>query len=214
MSQEERYTAKSEYLHDAVVEQYEKRACYSGIIGRIRKRRESDAVVSAIQQFMNASVILDLPCGYGRWFDALKLRASTIIGIDISEKMLEGARKQNISSVNIQLHKGDAEKIPLRDSAVDCVFSFAFMKHLPDSVKCNVLGEFRRVSKGRIVVSFAVFNRFNRILWKLRGGNGYPNTPDQLREFCRLKGFKVGAVYRIGFPILGLEQLYVLEKQD
>ena len=82
---EESYSAREDYQHSEAASEYELRPYYSGMLGRYRKYRERQAVQSAVQQFMQDSTILDCPCGNGRWFESLSMRASQIIGMDISK---------------------------------------------------------------------------------------------------------------------------------
>jgi ubiquinone/menaquinone biosynthesis C-methylase UbiE len=206
------YTAKEEYLQTNVANTYLTRKVYSGFMGKWRRSREDFAVMSAIQKFMIGSSVLDLPCGFGRWFDFLSVRVDNIIGMDISNSMINAASKVKNSSVTIETSTGDAENIKLVDKSVDYIFSFAFMKHLPDSVKSNVIDEFSRVSDGRMIISFAVFNPINRVFWKLRGGKGFPNTRSELEKMLNKKDLFISDSYGVGFPVLGLEKLFVIER--
>jgi len=84
--------------------------------------------------------ILDLGCGTGRFAVPLAGRFSaTVVGVDPSAKMLAQARRDP----NVYFVQGQGEHIPLRDRAVDLVFtSMAYHHFTQPSV---VAAECRRV---------------------------------------------------------------------
>jgi ubiquinone/menaquinone biosynthesis C-methylase UbiE len=207
------YTAKNEYLQSDVADTYMSRRHYSGFLGKIRQKRENNAVMSAVQRFMPKARVLDMPCGYGRWFDFLAVRADKILGMDISESMINAAAKKKINKIHIKTSLGDAENIPVEDREVDYVFSFAFMKHLPDKVKSNAIDEFVRVSSGSMIISFPVFNLTNKLFWILQGRTGFPNTEREIEEMLHKKGLVIKDIYKIGLPVVGLEKLFFIEKK-
>lgn len=193
------------------VKHYE-RERFTGLYGRGRDRREIVASRSAIQQFMRDSTVLDCPCGNGRWFSRLALRAKRIVGIDVAPAMLAVASTRSVAGVEIDVREGDAEKLDLPDDAVEHVFCFALMKHLPRQTKLNVLREFARVSSGRMAVSFCIFNPASKLTWRARGSHGYPVSRAELDSLVAEAGLSVGAVYSVGVPVLGLEAIVVLER--
>ncbi len=185
---------------------------FSGVLGKSRDARERRASHCAIQQFMRDSTVLDCPCGTGRWFERLAFRASRIIGVDIAKEMLAVARERRVPGVEIELYEGDVEHLELEDEAVEHVFCFALMKHLPDDIKRAALRELARVSSGRLAVSFCLTNPASRALWQARGSRGYPNTRAELDDLAAAAGLRVGAIYPVGVPVLGLEAIVVLER--
>lgn len=206
---------KYAYDHeDAPVDYEKKRGLGIGILGKFRKSREDNAVHSAIQQFMNNVAIVDCPCGTGRWFKKLGFRAKKIIAIDISEHMLNYAKKIKLKNCQINILKSDATNISMKDNSVNNVFSFALMKHVPYKIQLIILKEFSRISTERVVVSFPIFRLSSYVFWKLTGSNGFPLWFDDLKTIVSKSGLQIGAMYKIGLPVIGLEYLIVFERKD
>ncbi len=206
------YHAKTGYQFSEAASGYEKRDYYRGLLGRYRKFREKQAIQSAIQQFMRDCTILDCPCGRGRWFELLGRRATKIIGMDVSQVMVDAAGDSRVKGVSVDARLGDAEEIDLEDNSVEHVFSYALMKHLPPEVKVRVMTEFARVSTGRIVVSFGVFNPIGKLLWRINGSHEWPVWWSEIKQLASIAKLEIGAVYRVGMPVIGLEYVVVFER--
>src|SRR5229473_805439 len=72
---------------------------------------------------LRGAKVLDLGCGYGwfcRW--AREAGASTVLGIDVSEKMLARARADTADAV-IDYQRADLESVELPREAFDLVYS-------------------------------------------------------------------------------------------
>ena len=166
------YGAKRGYRQLESALDYESRPYYSGLLGAIRKYREQ-AIVSQMLNFTDGvGVLLDCPCGNGRWFELLSNRFRTIIGLDVSWNMTKVASiRANIVELagkDAYVLLGEAERLPLASESVDYVYSFALMKHLPNPVKSEVLLEFARVCRRGVICSFALFTLPAYIRWRIR----------------------------------------------
>ncbi len=212
---QEKYSAKTSYFKETSAVNYEKRKHYTGFLGNFRKHREKKIISEALDYLKEESDILDCPCGNGRWFGLLSQKAKLIIGRDISPAMIKAAGKtaQELS-INTDIALGDAEDLSLSDSSVDYVFSFALMKHLPDSVKNKVLSEFSRVCKTGIVCSFAVFNKISYLQWKIRNKDpeSYPIWKSDLIKMAEKFGLETVSIKRLT-PFAGLECLLYFRKK-
>src|SRR5262245_63175157 len=74
--------------------------------------------------------VLDLGCGYGwfcRW--ASEGGAARVIGIDISERMLQRARR-DWPADGIEYRRADLEDVDLPDASVDVVYSSLTFQYL------------------------------------------------------------------------------------
>ena len=166
------YGAKRGYCQLDSALEYENRPYYSGLLGAIRKYRER-TIVSQMLSFTDGSgVLLDCPCGNGRWFGLLSRRFHSIIGLDVSWNMTRVASiRANIIELTGQsayVLLGEAERIPLASRSVDYVYSFALMKHLPNPEKSEVMLEFARVCRKGVISSFALFALPAYIRWRIR----------------------------------------------
>lgn len=105
-------------------------------------------IIKIIEPYLvGRSKVLDTGCGTGNLIIALSYFESVneLVGIDISEKMLERAnfkRERAINKDKIKLFAGDIRHMPFQDNTFDVVFSLnAFHHHI------DTLGEMRRVLK-------------------------------------------------------------------
>ncbi len=88
--------------------------------------------------------ILDLGCGNGNVLDLLQQKSDArLYGIDLSEKMIQQAKKRFGDKVELQI--GDAEKLPYRERFFDIIICNASFHHYihPDMV----IEEMKRVLK-------------------------------------------------------------------
>lgn len=94
---------------------------------------------------MNPGTVLDVGCAWGRMFPVLKKLGMRISGVDISEAMIEDAKKQWASDPSIdELHESAAESMPFADSTFDNVACLAVFDA---TYQHKALTEFFRVLK-------------------------------------------------------------------
>jgi len=81
---------------------------------------------------MQGLKVVDLGCGYGwfcRW--ASEQGAGNVLGLDVSEKMLEQARKTT-SAANIQYARADLEHLDLPTNSFDLAYSSLALHYIKD----------------------------------------------------------------------------------
>ena len=104
----------------------------------------------------NPKTILDIATGTGEFaIEALSIHPEKVIGIDISEQMLDAGRKKIQAKhyeEKIQLMKGDAEKMIFENSCFEAVTVGFGVRNFEDLEKC--LSEIYRVLKqnGTLVI--------------------------------------------------------------
>lgn len=98
----------------------------------------------------SGDIVVDLGSGAGN--DAFVARSMTgeagkVIGIDMTEKMIERARKNadNLGFKNVEFRLGDIEDMPLRDGIADVVVSNCVLNLVPD--KAKAFAEIFRITK-------------------------------------------------------------------
>ena len=154
-------------------------------------------------EIMDGEHILDVATGTGDVaFEINKKYDVTIIGLDISKKMLEIAKtklnKIQSDNTKIEFIHGDAEKLPMGDNSYDHIcISFGF-RNLSDYDRA--LEEFHRVLKpgGKLsILEFSqsrikIFNMifqfyFNKVLPRLASlisrADAYRYLPESVRYF-------------------------------
>ncbi|MBL8019102.1 MAG: arsenite methyltransferase [Leptospirales bacterium] len=137
--------------------------------------------------------VIDLGSGAGN--DAFIARAQTgvtgrVIGVDMTEAMLQKARKNNekLGFTNVEFRHGEIENLPVEESTADVVISNCVLNLVPE--KARAFSEIYRVLKpgGQFTISDIV----------LEG-----TLPDNLREAAEMyAGCVSGAMQKNGY--LGL----------
>jgi ubiquinone/menaquinone biosynthesis C-methylase UbiE len=181
-------------------------------------RREQRAVARAFSLLPDCRSVLDIPSGAGRFFGTLVQGGRKVIEMDVAFEMLVFARKKAEElKGKPALSQADASKIPLKDGAVDCVFSNRLLHHIVQAAeRAVILREMHRVSARYAVVSFFNYKGLVRVrtfFKKLRGRRPvYDEQPglEAFRDELLRCGFKVRGIVRTG---LWASQMYfVLEK--
>jgi len=142
------------YQADEVAEQYEDKRFSRG--GRVIDRREKAAVLDALAPLEDRAV-LEIACGTGRFTVMLADRGADIVGLDISDAMLDEAREKARSAGvldRLEFMRGDAARLPFPDDHFDAVFAMRFF-HLADT-PATFLSEMRRVAREQVF--FDTFN--------------------------------------------------------
>jgi SAM-dependent methyltransferase len=145
------------YQENDVAEAYEDKRFSGG--GRFIDRREKEAVLDALGPVEDRR-ILEVACGTGRFTVLLADRGADIVGMDISEAMLEQSReKARATGVDESLSflQGDAGRLPFPDDHFDAVFAMRFFHLAPDPD--GFLKEMRRVASEQVF--FDTFKRYS-----------------------------------------------------
>lgn len=138
---------------------------------------------------------LDLACGAGRFGD-LVARGGRVYGADASAAMLrESAAKPSYAA----LVCGDAFRLPFRDGAFAAAVCVRLLQHFGGDDRRRVLGELRRVVRGRAIVTF--FDAGTLEAWRARGRRKEPRSRRAVpfAEFeadCAAAGWRVVRVAR------------------
>lgn len=150
-----------EYLHDeSLAEQYLSKVTTSPFACADQRFVE--------EQLRVPGKVIDLGCGPGRSLLPLAMRGFECTGLDLSEPMLEQARRylmdHQCQATWLKANLG--EKLPVEDASFDavlCLFGTLGMLH-PDSARWHLLQEVRRILKPGGQFLLHVHNR-----WPLQG---------------------------------------------
>lgn len=142
------------------------RAFFDAVAGRLGRDyvpgHSWKAVAEAFLQLMPPLVIADLGSGEGTFALLLSRRATRVIAVDTSDKMLDVGRDeaQRHGVVNVEFRRGDMEEIPIGDGETDLVFFSQSLHHAlhPD----RALSEAARILRpgGRVVILDLARHRF------------------------------------------------------
>ena len=142
------------------------RAFFDSVAGRLGKDyvpgRSWKSMAEALLRLMPPMVIADLGAGEGAFALLLAQRATKVIAVDSSAKMIEVSRELALRHgvKNVEYRLGDMEELPIDDAAVDLVFFSQSLHHALHPERA--IQEARRilVPGGRIVVLDLLKHRF------------------------------------------------------
>lgn len=192
-----------------------------------RDRREAGCIRQFLAALPAGSRVLDLPCGTGRLTPLLAERGLQIVGADSSPHMA-GLADENwkrwkaghpgtAATATFEVREGG--RTGYSDGAFDAIVCNRLFHHFrePD-VRIAVLREFRRICRGRMLVSF--FNAFavDAIRFKLkhflRGTTPTDRIPIPMETFARditAAGLKIVGT---SFVVWGISPMCYVELTD
>ena len=91
------------------------------------------SMVVSLGEFRAGMRIADLGCGSGIFTDLLQHRGLRCVGIDLSPRLIETARR---NYPDIEFVEGDVENLPFPDGSFDGVLLSGIIHHLPDASRC------------------------------------------------------------------------------
>jgi len=120
---------------------------------------EADLLIDYITE---GDKVLDLGCGNGRYFEAIKNKEINYLGIDFSEKLIKIAREKYAEQDNSEFRTGDILNLKLPKDQFDLAFAFTVLHHIPSKkLRVKFLKQAKKVLKpnGRLVLT--VWNVWN-----------------------------------------------------
>jgi SAM-dependent methyltransferase len=123
---------------------------------RYRRFFREEAIVAAwLDDLPRGALVLDVPCGTGRWIPTLSGRGFRYVGADVSGSMLREARRVTDPPRVTGFAAAEAERLPFADDTFDCVILWRLLHHIPeDATRAQMLTEAARVSRYKVLVSF------------------------------------------------------------
>jgi len=171
------------------------RAYFDGLAGRFGREympgRSWQGLAETLLKLLPPMVIADLGAGEGTFSQLLAQRATRVIAVDNSEKMVEFGRDLAVRHgiTNIDYRQGDLENPPIEAASVDLAFFSQSLHHAPHPQKA--VDAARRILKpgGRIVILDLVRHNFEEArelyadLWL-----GFAEV--EIDEYLRNAGFR------------------------
>ncbi|WP_275544945.1 MULTISPECIES: class I SAM-dependent methyltransferase [unclassified Pseudomonas] len=141
-----------------------------GLSRRLSHWRDVQVARRALQLAAQPNLVLDLPCGAGRFWAMLCEQPNRVIlAADNSADMLATARAAQAPEVVARVNslRTSAFAIDLSANAVDCIFCIRLLHHIESAEhRLAILREFHRVSRDTVIVSLWVDGNYKA--WKRR----------------------------------------------
>ncbi|MCO6059962.1 methyltransferase domain-containing protein [Pseudomonas sp. MOB-449] len=142
----------------------------AGLARRLSNWRDQQLARRALALADEPGLVLDLPCGAGRFWPLLAEKPNrVIIGADNSEQMLRVASEFQPPEVvrRVRLLQTSAFSIQLPENAVDSIFCMRLMHHIGDPAhRMTLLRECRRVTRDSLILSLWVDGNYKA--WRRR----------------------------------------------
>jgi len=185
------------------VKDYERKR-YQGFDQKLVHSREKKILQKILEKIgKKDALVLDVPCGYGRFSSLLLERGLSLVSSDLSFHMVERAKERNEESAKFSGVVADGiSGLPFKGEVFDFILSVRFFHHLHhEEERKAVLGEFSRLAKEWVILSYYQINPLHIIQRKLRRRIKKSKTRIKMlsrKEFEReveLAGFKVIRIF-------------------
>jgi len=172
------YAYKREFYRDAGVAADYDRHRFTTPARLRRNARKWRAIELVLQATDGVRSILDVPCGTGRFTGALADRGLLVVGSDVSIEMMRIGAEKTSGHENVAGHvQADAEHLPLRAGAVDCVMSIRFLFHCDAATRVRILREMQRVSRRWLIVDYRHRYSYRWVKWRVLRALGLTRAP-------------------------------------
>ena len=191
---------------------------------RLSHLRDEQVGRKALALAGDPGLVLDLPCGAGRFWPMLAEKPNrVIIGADNSESMIKTAMQGQPAEVvkRVQPLHTSAFDIALPDNSVDSIFCMRLLHHIGKAEHRRViLREFERVTRDSVIVSLWVDGNFKA--WKRKRAERDRPSHDYQNRFLipaatiekefEQAGFRIQE--QLDFiPLYAMWRVYVLRKR-
>lgn len=196
-----------------------------GLARRLSHWRDVQLARRALKLAGDPDLVLDLPCGAGRFWPLLAEHPSRMIfAADNSRDMLAIAEAAQPLAVvkRVERFQASAFAIDMGDNAVDCIFCMRLLHHIADPQhRLAMLREFHRVSRDTLIVSLWVDGNYKA--WKRKRLERRRSPRDNQNRFVVARSVIEAEFAQAGFDILGrndflpgyaMWRVYVLRKSN
>ena len=200
-----------------------------GLARRLSHWRDLQVGRQALRMAGDPNLVLDLPCGAGRFWPMLAEQPNRVIlAADNSLDMIATARAAQPPAVvkRVRTFQTSAFAVDLGANAVDCVFCIRLLHHIERAEhRLAILREFHRVTRDTVIVSLWVDGNYKawkrRRLEQRRAAEG--RASENANRFVVPRAVVEAEFAEAGFRILGhhdflpgyaMWRTYVLRKRE
>ncbi len=142
-----------------------------------------------LDQIEPCECAVDLGCGTGGLLSGLKNKASTVIGVDSSARMINEAKNRfqdSIDTINIRL--GEMEHLPLRNKEADCAVISMVLHHLSNPY--TAIAEVNRILKQDGIFIIVDFEKHkSEVMRNTYGDRWLGFTDSEIRQWLKRNKF-------------------------
>ena len=154
------------------VEEYERKR-YRGIDQKLVHTREQKIIRKIFKKIdKNSKLVLDIPCGYGRFSDLLLDEGLSIVNSDLSFYMVKRAVERNkllTGSSELGVVADAKYGLPFKRNTFNLLFSMRFFHHVHHSEERErIIKEFSRVTAKWVILSYYQMNFLHHLQRKFR----------------------------------------------
>jgi len=152
------------------VEEYERKR-YRGFDQRLVHGRELRILKKILRKTgRDSTLVLDIPCGYGRFSELFLDRSFYLVSSDLSFHMVNRARESSKQHTRIFGVVADAKKeLPFKQDSFDLLISMRFFHHIHSGKEREfILKEFSRISTKWVILSYYQKNFLHLLQRKFR----------------------------------------------
>lgn len=166
-----------EYINfDSITEDYD----YTRAISDTSLRLLYDTFIEVNGQYLNRKKLLEIGCGTGRISKIFASTTYNVTGLDISEKMVELARKKaKEEQWTFTGVVGDARNLPFKDNEFDIVYAVHVLELIKDwkqvikeGLRCSLAKRFVTIDVERVLFKTDLMSQY----WT------YVNNSEQMTE--------------------------------
>lgn len=190
------------YQDPKVAENYD-RERFDSVAGRVYKALERTSLLRAFGRMSPGETILDLPCGTGRLAEVLLEAGYRVIGADISDAMLDVARRRLARfGEAFTTRIVDAFAVDKVNPVAPAVLCARVLMHFPLEDQIRFVRGASAFSSKYVVITHSLstpYQRARRAVKRLLGHQrpaAYPITNRELERLLRETGLREVARYR------------------
>src|SRR3989344_1223824 len=154
-----------------------------------QKYVSEDLLLSPVLAKGAGASVLEIGCGLGRMTEFFPRHFTKVAAVDISDVMVESARKRLAETKNINLKVSDGKTVPCPDNHFNFVFSYQTLQHIPThEILAEKFKEIYRTMKPSGVAKLHL--RTGRGLYKWHWAYGVSLTPAEAKQLAETACFK------------------------
>jgi SAM-dependent methyltransferase len=200
-----------EIMHtDAILKEFTRQSAAFNVAPVMRSAETLQTIVDSMPAPAASETWVEVACGPGLISRALASRVSRIIGVDLTQAMLELGRQEaaRAAIANVGFIRGDALQLPLADGAVDGAVTRFSLHHIPVPGRC--VAEMARVVRpgGLVLIADHVTTTdgasaaWHQEIERLRDPSHWAClTPEALRATGERAGLTLVSERRIPFSL-------------